>query len=102
MLSVLSRWLVVFCALGLSACGEPSVGPKGETGAQGPPGPEGPAGPSGPVGPTGPEGPAQAGLSSQVRIVRANCNAVSCSAQCEQDESLLIAYCGTGRNGAIY
>src|SRR5262249_61378485 len=34
------------------------------------------------------------GSSSQVRIVRANCNATSCAVQCDNDEELLIAYRG--------
>ena len=42
------------------------------------------------------------GPSSRVRVVRANCNATACSAQCDPDEALLIAYCGVGRNTAVY
>jgi len=36
--------------------------------------------------------------------VRANCDgaASACSAQCGDDEVLLIAYCGTARNAATF
>ena len=116
----------IVLAAGLTACdkipglkGDPGPqGPPGATGEigpagpPGPPGPPGPAGPSGPAGPPGPPDPAgaagargeisSAAPSSQVRVVRATCNAVTCAAQCNDDEALLIAYCGTGRNTAVY
>jgi Collagen triple helix repeat (20 copies) len=108
---------------GLAACdkipslkGDPGPqGPPGATGEAGPPGPPGPAGPPGPPGPPGSPGPAgptgptaAAGGSaaapgaSSVRVVRTNCTATACSAQCDPDEALLIAYCGVGRNQAVY
>jgi hypothetical protein len=37
-----------------------------------------------------------------MRIVRSNCDATSCAAQCGDDEVLLIAYCGGARNAAIF
>jgi hypothetical protein len=37
-----------------------------------------------------------------VRIVRSNCDAASCAAQCSDDEVLLIAYCGAARNAATF
>jgi hypothetical protein len=111
--------LPVVLVAGLAACdkiaglkGDPGPpGPPGERGEAGPPGPPGPPGPAGPAGAAGPAGPpgaaGQAGTtaatpSSSVRIVRANCNATTCSAQCEQGEDLFFAYCGTGRNPAAY
>jgi hypothetical protein len=41
-------------------------------------------------------------MSSAVRIFRANCDPTSCTAQCSDDEVLLIAYCGSMRNPAIF
>jgi hypothetical protein len=109
-----SRMLIsIVLAVGLTACdkmpgpkGDPGPqGPSGATGETGPPGPQGSAGPPGPPGPPGPSGSpgvAAAGASPQIRIVRANCDAAACTAQCEQGEDLLIAYCGNGRNLAAY
>jgi hypothetical protein len=37
-----------------------------------------------------------------MRIVRANCDATNCAAQCGDDEVLLVAYCGSARNAAIF
>jgi hypothetical protein len=93
--------LPIVLAIGLAAC-DKIPGLKGEAGPPGPPGEKGEAGPPGPPGPAGQAGSAAATLSSSVRIVRANCNATTCSAQCEQGEDLFIAYCGTGRNPAVY
>jgi Collagen triple helix repeat (20 copies) len=95
-------------AIGLTACDNIPAAVKGDPGPQGPPGATGEAGPPGPPGPMGPPGPpGAAGVAAEpgpapVRMVRANCNATACSAQCEQDEELLIAYCGVGRNLANY
>jgi Collagen triple helix repeat (20 copies) len=110
--------LVLAISLCLASCGQGPEGPKGEPGAAGPPGEKGEPGPPGPAGPRGERGepgppgpagaagatgqPASAAAASAARIVRANCNATSCVAQCEEDETLLIAYCGTGRNSATY
>ena len=79
--------------LGLVACGQ---------GSQGDPGPAGPPGAKGDAGPPGPRGPA--GASSSVRVLRASCEgaASACSAQCGDDEVLLIAYCGAARNAATF
>jgi hypothetical protein len=38
----------------------------------------------------------------RLRIVRSNCDATSCAAQCGDDEVLLIAYCGSTRNAATF
>jgi hypothetical protein len=116
-------FIPIILVLGMTACdkipalkGDPGpqgppgatgeVGPAGAAGPVGPPGPPGPAGPPGPTGAAGAaeEGgsPAAPGPSSRVRVVRANCNATACSAQCDPDEALLIAYCGVGRNTAVY
>ena len=101
-------------AIVLTACDKIPTAVKGDPGPQGPPGATGEAGPPGPPGPMGPPGPAgspgppgTAGAAAKpgpapVRMVRANCNPTACSAQCEQDEDLLIAYCGVGRNPANY
>src|SRR5262245_54221020 len=79
----------------LAACGEaPQPAGKGAPGARGP---EGPAGPPGPQGPAGP-----AGSAGGLRILRAACDEASCIVQCAADEVLIGAYCGTGRNPAIF
>jgi hypothetical protein len=80
-------------AVGLVGCGQAPVGEKGDTG---PPGPKGDAGPAGPPGPTGPPG------ASAVHTIRASCDASNCAAQCNDDEILLIAYCGPARNAAVF
>jgi hypothetical protein len=77
--------------------GEPPQGAKGDPGPAGPPGEKGEAGPPGPVGPAG-----ASGASSAMRIVRSNCDATSCAAQCSDDEVLLTAYCGSARNAATF
>lgn len=88
--------LVLFLASTLTNCGQsPQQGPKGDPGAAGPAGAQGPAGPPGPPGQAAP-------ASSPIRAVRANCDASSCTVQCEADEMLLTAYCGAKRNPAIY
>jgi hypothetical protein len=89
--------IAISLAASLVACGEGPPGPKGDPGPPGPPGAMGDAGPAGPVGPQGPAGP-----SAQVRVIRAPCAATSCSAQCEQDEVLLNAYCGAARAPAVF
>jgi hypothetical protein len=91
----LYRTLIAFTlSVGLVGCGKAPQGAKGD------PGPAGAAGPKGDAGPAGPAGPA--GVSSTVRIVRANCDAAGCAAQCGDDEVMLIAYCGVSRNAAIF
>jgi hypothetical protein len=92
----------------LAGCGEGTPGPKGDTGPAGPmgekgePGPAGPAGPAGPQGAPGPSGPpgptASPTSSSAVRVMRSNCEAAPCKAECNQDEVLVIAYCGPRRS----
>jgi hypothetical protein len=86
--------IAVTLAAGLVGCGQSSQGEKGDPGAAGPPGAQGDAGPRGPAGPPG--------ASGAMRIVRANCDATSCAAQCGDDEVLLIAYCGATRNAATF
>ena len=81
--------ITITLAVGLTGCGKASQGEPGEPGPAGPPGPKGDAGPRGP-----------AGASGSMRIVRASCDATSCTAQCGDDEVLLIAYCGSARNAA--
>src|ERR1700726_4740715 len=84
----------VTLAIGLVGCGKSLQGEKGDRGPAGPPGAKGDAGPRGPAGPPG--------ASGAMRIVRANCDATSCTAQCGDDEVLLIAYCGSARNAATF
>src|SRR5216684_3230468 len=91
----MSRTLIaITLAAGLVGCGKASQGEKGDAGPAGPPGAKGEAGPRGPAGPPGAAG--------AMRIVRANCDATSCAAQCGDDEVLLIAYCGSTRNAATF
>jgi hypothetical protein len=90
-----SRTLIaVALAIGLLGCGKSSQGEKGD------PGPAGPAGAKGDAGPRGPAGPP--GASGAMRIIRANCDATGCTAQCNDDEVLLGAYCGATRIAAIF
>jgi hypothetical protein len=86
--------VAVALAVGLAGCGKPVQGEKGDPGPPGPPGAKGDAGPRGPAGPPG--------ASGAMRILRANCDATSCTAQCGDDEVLLIAYCGAARNAAVF
>jgi hypothetical protein len=87
------RMLIVpLLTLGLAACGNSAPpGEKGDTGPAGPPGPQGDRGPPGPP-----------GASGGMHIVRTNCDASGCTAQCADDEVLLTAYCGAMRNAATY
>jgi len=90
----------------VAGCGQ---GPKGEPGAAGPPGEKGeagPVGPSGPPGPPGPQGPpgspgaaaASAAGESAVRVMHSNCQAATCRGECNEDEVLIVAYCGPRRS----
>jgi hypothetical protein len=85
--------IMIALALGLTGCGNSGPGEKGD------PGPAGPPGAKGDVGPRGPAGPSAAGT---MRIVKANCDATGCAAQCADDEVLLIAYCGATRIPATF
>jgi hypothetical protein len=61
------------------------------------------AGPPGPAGARGPEGPAgPPGAASGIRVIRSTCNATGCAAQCNEDEALITAYCGSARNPAVF
>jgi hypothetical protein len=84
--------IAILLAAGLAACGNGAPGEKGDAG---PPGPQGAKGDTGPRGPAGPPGGA-------TRIIRANCDATNCSAQCADDEVLLMAYCGAMRTQAAF
>ncbi len=83
----------VWLAAALAGCGNNAT-----QGEKGDPGPAGPAGPKGDSGPRGPAGAAGAGI----RIVRSNCDATGCAAQCGDDEVLITAYCGATRNPATF
>jgi hypothetical protein len=78
------RWVIVFLALGLSACGEQSAVQKGDQGTPGPEGPAGPAGPAGPVGPSGISG-------TVIRFVDGECRQV-CAIACQDNERILSTY----------
>jgi hypothetical protein len=79
----------------LAACDQTPAS-KGEPGPQGIPGERGEIGPPGPPCPAGsPASPV--GPTSHVRMIRVNCDAGSCEAECNEDEVLLIAYCGAAR-----
>ena len=96
-------WFAAVLALsaGLAACSEaPQPGPRGAQGPQGPQGEQGVAGPPGRQGPQGPPGPP--GRSATVRIIRQACTEGACTAQCEQNEVLVTAYCGTSRRAAQF
>ena len=106
--------IIMVMAVGLAACGQGEPGPKGEAGPQGPqgqsgpPGQPGPAGQPGPPGQSGPPGqpgpPGEAGQAGppSLRIVSVPCNATTCTARCNPDEALWMAYCGNARNAAAY
>src|SRR6516165_10142242 len=86
---------VIALSICVAGCGQ---GPKGEPGAAGPPGPPGPSGPQGAQGPPGPPGAAAAaGGESALRVMRSNCQAATCRSECNEDEVLIVAYCGPGR-----
>jgi len=86
-------FIAMVLALALAGCDKFPLGPKGDPGPAGPPGAKGETGPAGPRGVAGP---------AAARIIRANCDATSCAAQCGEDEVLLIAYCGAARNPATF
>jgi len=98
------RGIAVAIALSISASG--CEGPKGEPGAIGPPGekgepgPAGPPGPAGQPGPQGAEGPAgpPGAAESAVRVIRLDCTAAACRGECNQNEVLVIGYCGPRRS----
>jgi hypothetical protein len=60
------------------------TGPQGERGPPGPPGTRGPAGEPG------------------LRLVRTECTAAGCVAECAEDEVLLSAYCSPNRAPIAY
>ena len=106
---VKSTAVAMLLSLCIASCGEGMTGPKGEPGAVGPagekgePGPAGPAGPPGPPGPQGAEGPAgpSGGAENMVRVVRLDCVAAACRGECNQNEVLVVGYCGPRRSGVI-
>src|SRR6516164_1100325 len=92
-------------ATALSICASGCDGPKGEPGAVGPPGEKGgpgPAGPSGPPDPPGPQG-AQGPVGppgtaeNAIRVIRLDCTSAACRGECNQNEVLVIGYCGPRR-----
>ena len=59
-------------------------------------GPQGERGPAGPAGARGPAGDAP------IRILRVDCTAGNCTAECNDDEILLSAYCSPNRSPVAY
>jgi hypothetical protein len=86
--------LTIVLMMCVSGCGDNPLALKG---AEGPRGPQGEKGDRGPPG--SPGSPAAA---SGVRLVRANCDATNCAAQCDQTEILINAWCGVARNPAVF
>src|SRR5262245_19963193 len=95
-------------AMALSICASGCEGPKGEpgtvgpSGAKGEPGPGGAAGPAGSPGPRGAqraEGPAgpPGTAENAIRVIRLDCTAAACRGECNQNEVLVIGYCGPRR-----
>ena len=81
--------LILVLSAAVASCGQ----------GQGPAGPKGDPGPAGPRGEKGDPGPP--GPPSGVRILKAGCDARSCTVQCDEDEMLLTAYCGAKRIAAV-
>jgi Collagen triple helix repeat (20 copies) len=94
---------ILSCLL-IAACGQQGPpGPKGDAGPAGPAGPKGDTGATGAVGPAGPQGVAGApGPAAAIRILRVNCIASTCVAECNSNEVLVSAYCGPTRNAANF
>src|SRR5262245_20773041 len=84
---VVAMLTIIAVAGSLIIWGQSSKGPMGDPG---PPGPKGPQGDAGPPSTT-----------SDIRIVRSNCDETACRVQCGENEMLLTAYCGPNRNLAI-
>jgi len=95
-MQLLRTFGLIVLAVGLAACDQTPAS-KGEPGPQGLPGERGEIGPPGPPGPAGVVGPA-----SHLRMIRVTCDAASCDAECNEDEVLLMAYCGAARTAPIY
>ena len=74
-MQLLRAFCLIVLVAGLAACDQTPAS-KGEPGPQGLPGERGEVGPPGPPGP--------------------------CDAECNEDEVLLIAYCGAARTAPIY
>jgi hypothetical protein len=98
--------IAITLSICVAGCGQ---GPKGDTGSAGPPGEKGEAGPPGPSGPPGPPGPgaegppgptgsAAAAAESALRMMRSDCAATTCRGECNQDEVLIVGYCGPRRS----
>lgn len=89
------------CIAGCGKAGPP--GPKGDSGPAGPEGAKGDTGEAGLPGPPGPQGPpGPPGRSASIRIIRQNCDRAACTAECNDNEVLLTAYCGPGRHTATF
>ena len=54
-----------------------------------------PTGPQGAEGPPGPSGVAE----HAIRVMRLDCTAAPCRGECDQNEVLLVGYCGLRRSG---
>ncbi len=92
---------ILACVAGCGKAGPP--GPKGDAGPAGPAGPMGEAGAAGLPGPPGLQGPpGPAGQSASIRVIRQPCLTGACTAQCNVNEVLVTAYCGTARRAAKF
>jgi Collagen triple helix repeat (20 copies) len=107
-MQVTSITVAIALSISLAGCGqgpqgEPrAAGPPGEKGEPGPAGPPGPPGPPGPQGERGPPGPlATASNEGTVRVTRSNCQTAACRGECNEDEVLVVAYCGARRSPAV-
>jgi Collagen triple helix repeat (20 copies) len=103
-MSLLRPVAALVLSLLIASCGQQGPpGPKGDAGPAGPPGPAGERGAAGPPGPPGPQGaPGAPGPAANVRIIRTNCIASTCVADCESNEVLVSAYCGANRKPATF
>jgi hypothetical protein len=77
----------VVLAATVMGCGQGQQGRKGDPGPPGPPGARGDRGPPGPA--------------LDIRVVKADCDARSCTVECGDDEMILTAFCGVRRNVAV-
>lgn len=103
-MSLLKLVAALVFSLLVASCGQQGPpGPKGDAGPAGTPGPAGERGATGPPGPPGPQGqPGAPGPAANLRIVRANCVASTCLAECNSNEVLVTAYCGANRKAANF
>ena len=102
-MTILRVLAALTCCILIAGCQPGPPGPQGQPGAAGPPGPKGDPGPPGPPGPSGAQGPAgPPGPAAAIRILRKDCIAATCVAECASNEVLVTAYCGPSRAQAKF